>query len=448
MPLPVTLINENSTFRAWFNLTNNVASILNANVVADNVVAVGAFIIAAASNLAVSNVFFVNGSLILTKANTTLAANVTVSSNTLVFNLASNTFIIQPISGTIVNTSIVVNAASTFLAPISANANVSITNGQVDITGNLNLICQGASGFAQVANGPLGLRNILFTSANAMLQPADISTAQVDDYNPAGLQLSTVLHLNATVDTVITGIVAPSITGAKILYIQNISSTKKITLVSANTSSAAANRFKTPNDNAVELLPGEAIPIMWTSTNSNWRVAGGAGSTTFPTITVTGATILQGTLSVAGNSTFTTNISAPNALFVDVPNTRVGVGAAAIAPYNLQVTGNTGLQKLVLTDTFDSSANVSSSANVYLANSSLIADASNKNLTIGNTITGTSVSLSHIRNLKSNTFAVDVTTTLSSNTTLSGNTTCSAVMTVNGTNGRFVLPVGTDKWAT
>src|SRR4051812_39848664 len=164
MPLPLTLLATSDTFRAWLQITNNIAGLLNANVVAANTVAKGVFTIAAdpATSLAVSNTFFVNTTLILTSANTTLAANVTVSANANVFNIAANNLIIQPVNGTTFNSNVVVNSVTSFLGTITANAAVTV-NGAVSITGATTV-----NGAIVFSGGGVALRQLTFTGTGSV----------------------------------------------------------------------------------------------------------------------------------------------------------------------------------------------------------------------------------------------------------------------------------------
>jgi hypothetical protein len=443
MPLPLTQLATTDTFRKWFQLTNNLVSLLNVSVVADNTVANGIFTISPNSTFNVANVFTVNSSLVFHGANTTFAANVVVSSNAATFNMSAAKFLMQSPNGTFVNSSLLtVNANAIFLGDITVNASLNIA-GTLTIAGNV-VITSG-----EIITGPINARQILYSQANAMLVPATINVPQLNDYGPAGIDDCTILNLQTNVDTVLTGLQAPPNVpvGGVVKYIQNVGNTNKITLVSANNSSSPDDQFKMPNNAPVDILPGGSIMVIWTSTNRNWRVAGGGPGSSILNLTVTGNTTLNGALVVANNSQFNGNAQFGNvALFVDVVNNRVGVKTASPTT-DFQVNGNTVLSITTINGALSITANVTSSANQSLSNATLVLDATLKNATFGNVFSANSSSQSFIRNLKANTFLNDGSATLA-NVTITGNTTQQGVFVHSGTSARLVLPVGTNLWAT
>ena len=338
MPLPLTLLATTDTFRAWFQLTDNIVSLLNSSVVGDNVVAYGVFTIGANSNtsFSVANNFTVNASAVGFKnANVSVSSNVAVTSNANVFNMAANNFIVQPLQGTIFNSNVTVNAAATFLSPISTNSSVTV-NGATALTGTLTV-----NGAANFTGGSFALRQLTFLS-NESVAANTLNNPQYNDFNPTGIANCQVLNLTPNIDAVVTGIIAPTTVaanGAQLLYVQNLSGTYKVTLVSANTSSSANNRIKTPGDLPFEILPGAAATLIWTWTNKEWRTLSSAtavGPQTFANTTI------NGTLTVTGNTvlanTYLTNLNANGtSTFYDLAATHT----ASLA--NTNISGNTSL---------------------------------------------------------------------------------------------------------
>lgn len=306
---------DTDTFRTWANLTNQLITALNANVLFTGATTNGAFTVN--GSLQVVNTFLANSSAVRISGNTTFNANALITSCN-VWHFTCDTLLLEPLSGTTVNSVI------TFLANVYANAAVSIS---ADVTQSGNLSITGT----ETLSGPLITRQVLFGAANAQLTPATINAPQLDDYSPAGLTECQVVNLNTNIDTVITGIAAPTnvASGARILYLQNISSGFKITLASANNSSLTNNQFKLPNNVNLDVPAGTAIALLYSTTNHQWRplwsgvqtitsliVSGNSalGNTTISgwanllsTMQVAGNAAISGTLAVTGVSTHTGN---------------------------------------------------------------------------------------------------------------------------------------------
>lgn len=441
MSLPLVNIVTTDTFRTWYNRTNDIINSLNNEVVAANTTAYGVFTVGGAgvanTSLIVEGILKVNSSLILASGNTTLAANVTATANANVINIVSGALILQPLNGTTVNTAISVNGALSVLKTSSFTANVAVT------------------GEVTVAAGNVSVRQLIFASANTILAQS-LANPQYDDYNPAGLAEAQILNLTPSIDTVFTGITAPTnvATGGRVLYIQNLATSFKISIVSGNTSSGASNRFKTPADQTIDILPGMTIGIMYSGTTNQWRPLGSAGSS-FSTLTVSGNsalgnTVISGWLQVTGSyanvaqqlvvgglSTLTGNVTMSG--FANVVST-LQVGGAATLGGTLAVTGTSTLTG---NTTFSGFANIASTLQV----------------TGLSTLTG-NVTMSGFANVVS-TLQVGGVATLSANVSVGGIATVSANTILNGsnsfangqfrcdtTNGRLVLPVGTNLWAT
>lgn len=402
--MPIALLLTSDSFRGWFNKTNEIVAALNGTTVVAGVVANGAFTVN--GSLLVVNTFLANTTAVRLTGNTLIAANTVVNTSTNVFNFACGSLLIQPINGTTVNTSILFNAFATFANQVTFNANVSY-NGDVTEIGNT--LINGTT----TANGGFLARQIIFGSANAMITPTALVAPQINDYTTTGLEECAILNLTPNIDCVLTGLAQPTsfVAGGRELIIQNLSTTYKVSLASANTSSLLQNRFKTPNDIAVDILPGGAAKVVWTSQNKEWRSLTPQTSS-LTTLVVSGVSTLSGNTSiggwlnvaaqlvVTGNSALTGNVTITG--FANVLST-------------LQVTGNTALMNTAVGGTF-SVAGLST-------------------LTGNTTVTGF--------------INAAATLQVAGNATFNG-----ARLFANGqvrcdtTNGRLVLPVGANLWAT
>lgn len=456
MPLPLANVATSDTFRTWYTRVNEAVFALSNETLAANVVPYGVFALQDAANTSFGygSKFNVNSSLILARANSTFAANVAVTGNALQMTVAANTLLLQSPGGTIINASpLTVNSLSTFTgnsihtANVSVTANLSVT-GQTTLTGNT------------VANGTFAAKQVHFTAANAAFVPANLTNPQYDNYGPAGFDEAAVVNFTPALDVVFTGFAAPSAVtaagaGAIVKYVQNLSTTFKITFASANTSSSANNRFKTANDAAVDLPPQTSLMFIWSFTNREWRPMAPPASA-FTNLLVNGTTTLNGNTTVNANATF----GATPTLVVDITNNRVGVGRVPTSPFHVQ--GNAVFESI---GTFNANAGfnaevfhlgprVVSTGNSDFSNGSLILDKSAKTAVFANTMTANSSSQSYIRNILITTLTVNAAaylpnTAISGNCTIAGNTTNSGVFYSNPTGAaRLVIPVGTNKYAT
>jgi hypothetical protein len=389
--MPITPIVTTNTFRDWFNKTNEIVAALNSSALVDGVVANGAFTVN--GSLLVQNTFKANSTLVWAQGNTKFSANVTVTSNCNVWNFACGTLLIQPLDGTMVNSDITINGAATFQQVTNFGANVFIIADASELTGNLLLTG------TLTANGPMFAQYIAYAADGALVAPANLTNPQYDDFQPTAGDVAAVWNLTPALETVLTGIVAPTgfITGSRVLYIQNLSSTYSIGLKSANTSSQVNNRFKTPTDADINIQPGGIVEVVYSTTNHQWRVIS-SGTTSMPTLNVAGNTVISGTLNVAGNVTFT--------------------GSWVNVVTILQVTGNSQL----------GNTNVTGWLNV----SSTLTVAGNANVTGITTLAGNT---NHTGNAS-----------FSANVAMSANVAVTAKMSLTGS-GRLVIPVGSNLWA-
>lgn len=493
--MALATISTTDSFTTWYSRCNEIIELLNANTLVAGTNAQGSFAITGAnSTLSVVNGFFVTSNTITLTLPTTFGANVSINALVGFVTLAPVNLIIQPSNGS------TFNSAVTFKSVV-ALLNATTVNNTFQVAGNTTLSNTTVNGVMSTA--AILSRQLLFTSVGAAVNAA-LSSNQAD-YTVTGLEDAQILNLTPSVDCVVSGLAAPAITsGVRLLYIQNLSPTYKVTFSSGNTSSVANNRFQTPSDNVVDLRPGASIAVMWSADALRWRVlssiSDSAGAWT------AGNTIIGGTLSVTGLASFDSNVSATsNTLFIDTVNERIGVGTGA-PQYKLHVNGSfytTGAASFLGNVAF--SANLSSTANVSLANGAIVGSTTGKNVTFANTITANTASQSYIRNLLVTTLTVNSATALA-NLTVTGNSTVSGTLSVgslasfsniavtglatisnlvanivsttnvttsfltttsalivsglstfsaniscnaviNTTNGFFVLPVGTDKWA-
>ncbi len=332
--MSITHIFTTDTFRIWFNKTNEIIDRLNGAVLGDGNIANGDF--TANGSLRVLNTFLANSSEVLLSGNVFVSSNVTVTSNSDLVNFAPGQVVFNPLSGTLFNTDATLNAFATFLFDVTINANATLTSGDFQVLAGNTLF----NGPVTSNNGPLTVRQLLFGSANAMLNVASLTNPQYDDFSPAGLDECSIVNLTPSINVAFTGIQEPSNVsdGGRVLYVQNLSSTKKVTLNNSNTSSGIFNRFKLPGGQDLDLLPGTTIALLYSTQTHEWRPLGSAG-TTFNSLTVNGNTVLgnvdingwanlHSTLQVAGLSTLSGNAS---------------LGGFANVAGSLQVAGNTAL---------------------------------------------------------------------------------------------------------
>jgi hypothetical protein len=154
MALPLTQLATTDTFRKWFQLTNNLVSLLNASVVADNTIANGVFTISTNSSFNVANVFTVNSSLSFHNSNTTFAANVVVSSNAAIFNMSAAKFIMASPNGTFVNNSLLDCQRECHFLGRHHGQRIYQHRRHVDVAGNV-VITSG-----EVITGPINARQV------------------------------------------------------------------------------------------------------------------------------------------------------------------------------------------------------------------------------------------------------------------------------------------------
>ncbi len=109
--------------------------------------------------------------------------------------------------------------------------------------------------------------------SGAILSPAQI-TADVDDYNPSGFQVSneivkSLLRLDLDANHDMTGLVPSTTATANIVTISNISASN-LKLKNNNAGSVAANRFLFKSD--IKIEKDESLTIYYDTVSLRWRV--------------------------------------------------------------------------------------------------------------------------------------------------------------------------------
>lgn len=343
--LPLTPLSTNNTFRAWLTSTNTIIDLINSGAIlvsgAANGAAIGAFAIGNTSDTTSSltiagGKFFSNATGTFLTGTTTLGANLTVNASAanVVFGsnatyLLSNTTFIGG-SNLTINTAITVNGTLTLSVstPLTVG-NLATFSSNVSVANNL------------VASNTVYARSIVFNLASSVVANT-LSGSQYDNYTQTGLDDAMALNLNPdTQDIAVTGIVAPAnmTAGIRILYLQNVSGSYKVSLRNANTSSIANNRIATGGLD-VDVLPGASVPLLYSFSTNRWRpLAAPSDSSIQSVLTVTGNGSIGGVLTVTGNTVLNANVAIDtNVLFVDSVNNRVGINTIPTSPFH--VVGN------------------------------------------------------------------------------------------------------------
>ena len=397
-------LTTTSTFNQWYVLTNQIGTFLNNQVFANGQVALGAFTLDPTGNINLCNTFYansvgvvVNGSFSFAGGNTAFLGNN--------FSVAANTIVLNPITSVLVNTALTVNAVAAFLANISA---INIAS-----SGTINAPTIRADGNLIANNGTLIARQLSFTTNGASVN-SSLSAAGYADYSTTGIEDAGVWYANPTQNTVVSGLqghtaVTSSTDGSRILFLQNVSATSKITLSPANTSSTDVHRFTAPGN--VDVLPGTTVLLIYSKTTQRWEVVGGASSGTTGTFSDLSIT---GNLTVGGIATFSANLVAIP-LYVNQVTGRVGIGTATPSQ-QLDVTGN-ALFEGVTTANDLRATKLSATSNVAFAN---VAFYANGVTVFTNFITVNGTDQSLIQNLRAGQFLCDTSITGNSVSAVSG----------------------------
>jgi hypothetical protein len=322
MPYPFSNLTPTSTFTQWYTQTNEISTFLNEQIVANGQVAYGDFEIGANASLNLCNSSFANSTVVQFFANTELGNSGTsyVAVLGTLFSVSSNVALLNPISSVFVNTALTVNATSNFTGN-AVFANVTVGGTLIGSNARFD------SGTITANNGSLVARELSFTTNGATVN-SSLASASYSDYTVTGLQNATLWNATPGQNTVISGIdahsaVSSSIDGFRILYLQNLSTSYKITLSPANSSSTAIHRFETIDNLPVDVLPRQTVLLLYAKDTTRWRVVGGSqttgGASSF------GNTTVAGTLAVNGNGVFSANLTV-DPLYVNQVAGRVGIG--------------------------------------------------------------------------------------------------------------------------
>jgi len=92
---------------------------------------------------------------------------------------------------------------------------------------------------------------------------------QEDDYTIATLDRASLLRVNCSSNTTITGIEAPSPAKGKFLILRNVGASNNITVSNNDAGSLAANRFLLNNN--IVMQPGEAVIFIYSPIDSRWE---------------------------------------------------------------------------------------------------------------------------------------------------------------------------------
>jgi hypothetical protein len=197
---------------------------------------------------------------------------------------------------------------------------------------------------------------------DSFISPTQL-TANANDYNPTGLNNTTVLRLTSDASRSITGITG-GISG-RILNLLNVGA-NDIVLSNADTNSATTNRFLL-NSN-ITISPNQGITLQYDGTSQRWRAIGslggtGGGSGTVTSVQVAGGTTgltfsggpitSSGTITMAGTLGVANGGTGLTALGTALQSIRVNSGGTALEYYTPSgggVTNSAGANELAKSD--------------------------------------------------------------------------------------------------
>ena len=280
----VTPLLTSDTFRTWLTRTNTAIDLLNSNTVIATINAVGAFAVSNTTDTTSSLTIYhatggqtlANSTGLFLSGNTTFSGlNFTANATCNVFTVSSNTTLLESLNGTTINSdlaaskTLIVTGAATFSNTLALTGTATFSS-NVSIAHNLTV--------SQTLNAKM----VLFSETGAIVSAVLAYPAQNDrhNYSTTGLAEASILRINVNTNNMeVTGILAPtnltplpSGTGAKVLYLQNIGGTYKLTLKHADTGSDAENRFVGVGNADVVIPAGGAVTLLYTVAESRWRV--------------------------------------------------------------------------------------------------------------------------------------------------------------------------------
>ena len=280
----VTPLLTSDTFRTWLTRTNSVIDLINSNTVVATINAVGAFAISNTTDTTSSLTVYheaggqtlANSTGLFVSGNTSFSGmNFTVEEASNVFVVSSNTTLLKSVGGTTINSAVVASKTLTVTGALAGSNTFALTgtatfSANVSVANNLT------------ASNTVYARAMLHSETGAVVSEV-LSTSNHQNYTVTGLDDAQVLRINPNVyNIVIGGILAPTNlttlasggNGAKLLYLQNVGGTYKITLQHADTASTAANRFVGVTNKDVIIPPGGAVTLLYTVAEERWRALG------------------------------------------------------------------------------------------------------------------------------------------------------------------------------
>jgi hypothetical protein len=169
------------------------------------------------------------------------------------------------------------NATTSTLGGVIVGAGLGVSSGTVSVTygTTAGTACEGNDARLSDARTPISHAASHQTGgADAInpviVTPASLSASQ-NDYSPG---TADIIRLSSSTAVDITGLAAPSADGAlRLLINTNAAGGANITLRHENTSSAAANRFRSVTTANVVLLPdGGSVTLTYSTAISRWRI--------------------------------------------------------------------------------------------------------------------------------------------------------------------------------
>lgn len=95
--------------------------------------------------------------------------------------------------------------------------------------------------------------------------------SDTDDWNPTDWGAATVVRIDASADVELRGLAAPTSSDVIRKTLINVSSANTITMMNEAGTSTAGNRIITSPGSGFDLLPDDAVEVLYDSTSSRWR---------------------------------------------------------------------------------------------------------------------------------------------------------------------------------
>ena len=315
--------------------------------------------------------------------------------------------------------------------------------GATTLTGNAAFSSNAIFSAGVTLGGPVDWKNSFVVNSASALSGAGVASPLAVDAN------TTVFRLESSVaDKVVAGIQQANTSQYRQLVLFNISD-YGVYFQHANTT-ANANSVLCPGNTNFH-IPTHGTALLYYDANTSvqkWRVISAPISETFVAVianTTANGYVSTTTQSFAGAKTFAAAVTASSTL---------GVTGATTLSNTLAVTGTTTLSNtLAVTGDLTLSKGVSANgsfgtAGQFLTSNATVAYWSTLSVVDANSTTSGLVNTAaqSFAGAKSFTGATTLTTSIFNANTSTG-MTANGKLTLNTTNGRFVLPVGSDLWA-